>query len=145
MVSKHLIKNLICFFVLSIIVLNLNTLKVYAVPTSSKELTDGSGTTISSDPSKNPDHYKPTISQDDDKEVQEKAGIILGYINTMGVVVSVITLIIIGIKYMLGSIEEKAEYKKTMMYYIIGAALLFAATTIPNILYNLTTGIVSNV
>ena len=107
MVSKHLIKNLICFFVLSIIVLNLNTLKVYAVPTSSKELTDGSGTTISSDPSKNPDHYKPTISQDDDKEVQEKAGIILGYINTMGVVVSVITLIIIGIKYMLGSIEDR--------------------------------------
>lgn len=143
MFQKHLIKNLMCFILVCMIALNLNTLKVYAVPTQSTELTDGSGTQ-STDPSKNPDFYKPTPSPNE-PEVQEKAGIILGYINTIGVVVSVITLIIIGIKYMLGSIEEKAEYKKTMMYYIIGAALLFAATTIPNILYNLTTGITNAV
>ncbi len=139
MFQKHLIKNLMWFILVCMIALNLNTLNVYAVPTTSTELTDGSGTQ-STDPSKNPDFYKPTQSPTE-PEVQEKAGIILGYVNTIGVVVSVITLIIIGIKYMLGSIEEKAEYKKTMIYYFIGAALLFAATTIPNILYNLTTGI----
>ena len=145
MVSKHLIKNLICFFVLSIIVLNLNTLKVYAVPTSSKELTDGSGTTISSDPSENPDHYRPQLSQEDDWEVRKKAGKILGYINSIGIVVSVITLVVAGIKYMIASVEEKDEYKKTMIYYVVGALLLFSATTIPNILYNLTTGIIDKV
>ena len=62
---------------------------------------------------------------------------ILGAINVFGVIVSVITLMIIGMKYMFGSIEEKAEYKKTATMYIIGAVLVFSVTTIPNILYKI--------
>ena len=69
----------------------------------------------------------------------------MGYINSIGIVVSVITLVVAGIKYMIASVEEKAEYKKTMIYYVVGALLLFSATTIPNILYNLTTGIIDKV
>lgn len=65
-------------------------------------------------------------------------------LTTVGVVVSVIVLIVLGIKYMMGSAEEKAEYKKTMMPYIIGAALIFAASAIAGGLYsfmiNLNTG-----
>lgn len=56
---------------------------------------------------------------------------------TVGVVVAVVVLLVIGIKYMLGSAEEKAEYKKTMIPYIVGAILIFAATTIVNVVYNL--------
>ena len=37
---------------------------------------------------------------------------------------------VIGIKYMMGSAEEKAEYKKTMLPYLIGAIILFAAVNI---------------
>ena len=54
----------------------------------------------------------------------------------IGSVVSVIVLIVLGIKYMMGSAEEKAEYKKTMMPYIVGAALIFAASTIAGVLYS---------
>ncbi len=54
----------------------------------------------------------------------------------VGSVVSVIVLIVLGIKYMMGSAEEKAEYKKTMMPYIVGAALIFAASTIAGVLYS---------
>ena len=61
---------------------------------------------------------------------------IVTILTTIGSVVSVIVLIILGIKYMTGSVEEKAEYKKTMMPYVIGAALVFAASAIANILYN---------
>lgn len=98
-----------------------------------------------SDPSENPNYYHPKTLSPEEPEVQEKAGKILGYINTIGIVVSIITLVIIGIKYMLGSIEEKAEYKKTMIYYMLGALLLFSATTIPNILYRLTTGLSTSI
>ncbi len=42
---------------------------------------------------------------------------------------------------MIGSAEEKAEYKKTMIPYIIGAILIFASTTIVNIVYNLATAV----
>ena len=61
---------------------------------------------------------------------------IVTILTTIGIIASVIVLIVLGIKYMMGSAEEKAEYKKTMMPYVIGAALVFAASAIANILYN---------
>ena len=42
---------------------------------------------------------------------------------------------------MMGSAEEKAEYKKTMIPYLVGALLIFAATTIVNVVYNMFSGI----
>lgn len=56
---------------------------------------------------------------------------------TVGIVVAVVILLILGIKYMIGSAEEKAEYKKTMIPYIVGAILIFASTTIVNVVYNM--------
>ena len=55
---------------------------------------------------------------------------ILGIIRVVGTVVAVGVLMVIGIKYMMGSAEEKAEYKKTMIPYLIGAVLLFAAVNL---------------
>ena len=66
---------------------------------------------------------------------------IMGIVNTVGVVVAVVILMVLGIKYMMGSAEEKAEYKKTMLPYIIGAVLIFGATTIANAVYNFANGI----
>lgn len=62
---------------------------------------------------------------------------IVTIMQTVGIVVAVVVLLVIGIKYMIGSAEEKAEYKKTMIPYIVGAVLLFAATTIVNVVYNM--------
>lgn len=61
---------------------------------------------------------------------------IVKIVSTIGSVVSVIVLIVLGIKYMMGSAEEKAEYKKTLLPYIIGAALVFAASTIASMVFN---------
>ena len=66
---------------------------------------------------------------------------IITIITTIGSILSVVVLIILGIKYMMGSVEERADYKKTMMPYIIGAALVFAASTIANIVYKIATNI----
>lgn len=87
------------------------------------------------------DYYKPTLEDEDTGAFKEKAEKVLGVINAVGVVCSVIILCIIGIRYILGSVEEKAEYKKTMLGYMIGAVLLFTASTIPNVLYKLGTSI----
>ena len=88
------------------------------------------------DPLTNPDAYKPSGALE--STLLGKGGRILGAISTIGTVLSVVVLMIIGIKYMTGSVEEKAEYKKTMTSYMLGAFLLFAATTLPNLLYNIT-------
>ena len=73
-------------------------------------------------------------------EVQTFGQNIMGVIQVAGVVIAVIVLMILGIKYMMGSAEEKAEYKKTMIPYLVGAILIFAATTIANVLYQFATG-----
>ena len=61
---------------------------------------------------------------------------IITVLTVIGTVISVIVLIILGLKYMMGSVEERAEYKKTMMPYVIGAALVFAASTIAGMIYS---------
>ena len=66
---------------------------------------------------------------------------IMGIIQAAGIVIAVVVLMVLGIKYMMGSAEEKAEYKKTFIPYIVGAILIFAATTIANMVYNFANGI----
>ena len=66
---------------------------------------------------------------------------IITILTIVGTVASVIVLIVLGLKYMMGSAEEKAEYKKTMIPYVVGAILIFAGATIVNVVYNLVTGL----
>ncbi len=86
-----------------------------------------------------PDKLKPSYQGTGD--IQTVGQKIMGIINTVGVVIAVVILMILGIKYMMGSAEEKAEYKKTMIPYIIGAVLIFGATTIANAVYNFANGL----
>ena len=65
---------------------------------------------------------------------------IVSVITTAGSVLSVIVLVVLGIKYMMGSAEEKAEYKKTLLPYFIGAILVFAASTIASIIFSVANG-----
>ncbi len=64
-------------------------------------------------------------------------GTILSVIQIVGVIVAVISISILGIKYMTGSVEQKAEYKKTMIPFIIGVALIVASTTIIKAIYTI--------
>ena len=59
------------------------------------------------DPSKNPSSYKPSDMTNADK-IKNKGNKIIGAVQFVGSFVSVIALVIMGIKYMLGSVEEKA-------------------------------------
>ncbi len=66
-------------------------------------------------------------------------GKIIGGIQAVGIIVSVGILVVLGIKYMMGSAEEKADYKKSMIPYLVGAILVFAASTIANFVYKFVT------
>lgn len=69
--------------------------------------------------------------------ISDIGGIIIGSIKVVGSAISIITILIIGIKYMMGSLEEKADYKKTMGPYIIGAIMVFGISNVVDILYQL--------
>lgn len=140
MKSSKTIKIIVMLISICVIILNTN-IKSYAKREALPDSTDASQEAKEEfDPTANPNAY--TFSNaDDESKLKEKVGVILGVINVIGVVASVITLMVVGINYMFGSIEEKAEYKKTAVIYCLGAALLFGGTTIPNILYNIGTGL----
>lgn len=78
-------------------------------------------------------YYTSTIgklSSEDESKLANKVSIILTVITNVGIIISVLMSAIIGVKYMVGSVEEKAEYKKDMIPYLIGAILLFGICTI---------------
>lgn len=62
---------------------------------------------------------------------------ILSIVSTIGSAISIIAIIALGMKYMLGSVEERASYKKTLIPYFIGAIFVFGATTVSSIVYNM--------
>lgn len=81
--------------------------------------------------------WKPEIDFNANTKMKSMAEKILGYMQLVGSIISVIVLMIIGIKYIFASIEERAEYKKTMLPYIIGCIMLFATTNVAVIIYEI--------
>lgn len=106
MVRKTSIKTIILISLMSIIVLNLISTSVLAV---------------------NPENYAPS-QQINSPKFLERAGIVLGWIKYLGILISVVVIAVIGIKYMFSSIEGKAEFKKSMIPYLIGCLLLIGVS-----------------
>lgn len=77
----------------------------------------------------------------DGEQIANVGGNIVNIIQIVGIVVAVIVLLVIGIKYMIGSASEKAEYKKTMIPYIVGAVLIFAGTSLVKVIYSLASSV----
>ena len=84
----------------------------------------------------NDDKWNPNPHIDSGGGFLEKAGTVLGVIKFSGIIISVVALTIIGIKYLLSSVEGKAEYKKTAIIYLVGAILLFASTGLVGFIYD---------
>ena len=59
---------------------------------------------------------------------------ILGVVYAVGVVVSIATLCVIGIKYMMSSPSEKADLKSRATPFVIGAVIMFCAVNILQII-----------
>ena len=72
-----------------------------------------------------------------DTQIASMGNKIVSVIKNIGIVVSVAVLVVLGIKYMMGSAEEKAEYKKTMLPYFIGALLVFSASGIVTVIQSI--------
>ena len=70
-------------------------------------------------------------------DITNFGGTLIGILQIAGTIAAVVILMVIGIKYMMGSAEEKAEYKKVMIPYIIGAVLLFVAPHLVRVVYQL--------
>lgn len=146
----------ILFVITSVLCINIKIVKATSADIENMEITksvlladgkkpvatekgDADGGSDITNPITNPDAYKPgEVSGTKTANIGKS---ILAIVQAFGVIVAVAGCIFIGIKYMLGSVEEKAEYKKTMVPYIIGLVLLFGTTTVVNLIYSIVTGI----
>lgn len=75
--------------------------------------------------------------QGDNSGLVSKANNIMGLIRNIAIIASVIILMVLGVKYMLGSVEEKAEYKKSFIPLIVGIILVVAATSIASFIFSM--------
>lgn len=135
MVEGDTMKQIKCILILVIFFMTLVHLNntVYA-----KEDTSTSANRI--DVIDHVDDFKPSKIGSESK-LAKRVGIIFGVINVIGILLSVMTLMVLGLKYMLGSVEEKAEYKKSMGMYLLGVFLVISITTVPNIIYKVASSI----
>ena len=83
----------------------------------------------------NPEKYNSSGPSDSDvAEMYKFGGSVAGVIQVVGTAVSVGAMLIIGIRYVMASADEKAEYRDRMIPYFIGAVLLFGAVNIIKII-----------
>lgn len=71
--------------------------------------------------------------------IEDVGNVALGLIQVIGTFLAVGVLMVLGIKYIMGSTEERASYKKTMLPYLIGAVLLFGAVNITAVVIDMST------
>lgn len=80
-----------------------------------------------------------TIDWSEANQFEDLGNTILGTLRVIGSIASVGALMYIGIKCMLGSVEEKSEMKENLVYYVIGSILVFSIANILPIIYNFAT------
>lgn len=136
MKTKKVIK-VVLMLILAIIILTSCTTTVEARPAPEDTMRPSSSSSHSTG-TINPDDFKPNgLTASDYYTPFKFAGNILAPIITVGVVISITMVMVLGMKYMLGSVEQKAEYKKSMIPMLVGAILLFASSTIVGIIYGI--------
>ena len=74
---------------------------------------------------------------EDTTDIKNVAGKILGWIQAIAAVAAVIIIAILGLKYMIGSTEERADYKKSFIPLIVGIVVVLGASTIAKFLWGI--------
>lgn len=74
-------------------------------------------------------------------QINKVADDIITILKYVGAAIAVVVLLIMGIKYLMASVEEKADFKKAMIPYVVGALLVFAAPWIAGFIIDLVSGI----
>ena len=75
-----------------------------------------------------------TIKED---KLKETSKVLFKTLTIIGIVIMVLVGTIIGIKFMIASVEDKAKIKEALVPYIIGCAVILGAFTIWSIAVNI--------
>lgn len=82
----------------------------------------------------NTDAYKNIYKNEGQSDIFSMAGGIITIVQVVSVIVAVVMLTILGIRYMYASPNDKASIKDRLIPYLMGALLIFGASTLLNII-----------
>lgn len=68
--------------------------------------------------------------------IQKMAAKVIKWIRNVAVIAGVLILTVLGLKYMLGSAEEKADYKKSLVPLVVGIIVVMAASQIMAMIFS---------
>ena len=68
---------------------------------------------------------------------REATNIIYNVFLTVGIVLAVIIAAVLGIQFMVGSVDEKAKVKESLLPFVIGCVIVFGAFGIWSIIINI--------
>lgn len=80
--------------------------------------------------------WKPSKKDIGQNDINNSAKTIVAAVRAIGIVVSIVALMVIGIKQMTASVEEKSIIKQAMPGYILGLILVVSITFLPTLIYN---------
>lgn len=85
--------------------------------------------------------YNIDSSQGESEGVMAVINDVIGLLQLAGTGISVVTITLLGAKYMLSSVEQKAEIKNRAMPVVIGCVILFGAVNLVAIVANFTNAV----
>lgn len=115
---KRIIKFLIITIILTMFTFTVHKQEVYA--TGIGDIVSGAEDFIEA--GEKDDH--PTI---EDSDLKNMSDLLYNTLLIIAIVITVIVGLIIGIKFMTGSVSEKAKIKETLIPYIAGCIVIFGA------------------
>ena len=77
----------------------------------------------------------------DEKKLNEASSDIYNTLTSVGMIISVIVGIILGINFMMASAEDKAKVKEALIPYLVGCIVIFGAFGIWKIVVNTFNGL----
>lgn len=110
---KVLMKRIVCFSIILMFTIILLSSVVYGLDTDKYE-----------------NIYQREPGMD---KIDTLGSTILAVVQTVGISVAIITLVVIGIQYMVAAPEKKADIKGRMIPFVIGAVIMFAASALLSI------------
>lgn len=125
-------KKMMLFMFLVICIINIYT--CVQADTSIKDSMSGADSFISAGQSSD-------VVVVDKVKLKSASDSIFNILLVAGIIIAVILSSILGIKFMIGSVEEKAQVKETLIPFVIGCIVVFGAFTIWKIFVTIGAGL----
>ena len=88
----------------------------------------------------NTEDFAGIYTKDGVSDLDNKTGKILSIVQIAGTAISLVALLILGMKYMLSSPNDKATIKEKLVPYVIGVIIFFAASNLVTIVLKFAMG-----